>query len=347
LAVILAAVGHTQPALGQPNRANQAQLRWYDAYQQAVAAVQRGDWVTAEGLLQQAQSSGTKPGRRVFAYGDYYVQPFIPDYYLGLVYLNTKRDREAEAAFARVRSLNLIGPKDAEYAAFERQTRQATFNRAMNEGADLLRKGDLAQANNRAEEARATKIDDVRAGRLAFEIGVEMEKLKPKPADTTAQAPVQQSPPSPVQTPAGTVAGGLPNTATVSPTAPKTNVPPPPVGRVPPRGGAPPGNETFDTKGVIFPRPTALRDGLLAFFSGDYGGAIPLLTAAAGQPGANPRALVFLACAKAGLVLIGGGDAEMLREARAAFQRADVQRTITAADRRFISPRVLQQLEIR
>jgi len=83
----------------------------------------------------------------------------------------------------------------------------------------------------------------------------------------------------------------------------------------------------------------------MAFFSGDYRRAIPLLDAAAQQPGASPRARVFLACAKVSLVLTGGGDAALLREARADFQSVDLTRNLTDEQRRFISPRVLQQLE--
>jgi hypothetical protein len=105
-------------------------------------------------------------------------------------------------------------------------------------------------------------------------------------------------------------------------------------------------NQTFDRQPPVVPPSTAtLRNGLFAYFSGDYRSAIPLLTSAADQPGANSRAAIFLACAKVGLALTGGGDAALLREARTAFQSANLQSTLSAADRRLISPRVLQQLE--
>jgi tetratricopeptide (TPR) repeat protein len=343
------AVPAVVPVSGQASRANQAQLRWYDAYEQARAAIQRRDWTAAEQLLKQAQSSGTKPGPRVFTYGDAYIR-FIPDYYLGIVYLNTKRYSEAEAAFARVRTQNLVAAKDPEYTAFERQGREATFNRAATEAVDFTRKGDFTQAQARVAEARATKVDDVRAERLSFEVDLEIQKAKAKttspPVDTAAQTPVQtpvQQPlPPPVQTPAGQVTGGLPKVGT-SPTLPSTS-----RGTYPPTRGGPAANATFKDQGVIppTPPPKELRDGLLAFFSGDYETAIRLLTIAAERPGGQ-RSLAFLACAKAGLVLAGRGDAAMLRDARDTFQRADAQRNLSAADRRFISPRVLEQLESR
>ena len=330
-------IATTIPLSGQANRANQAQMRWYDAYQQGVTAVQRRDWATAERLLSQAQSSGTKPGPRVFTYGDTYIR-FIPDYYLGVVYLNTSRDREAEAAFARTRNLNVIGVKDPEYTAFERQGREATFNRAMKEAVDLTAKGDLTQATSRVEEARATKIDNAKVTKLSSDITQQMAKAAqpPAPTDSPTQPPIQQYP-SPIQTPTGPLAGNIPNASnTPNASLPKQGV-------VIPKGTT----ATLPKPGIITPQPrsTDLRNGLLAFFSGDYGTAIPLLSSAAQQPGATPRAAVFLACAKVGLVLTGGGDAAMLREARAAFQSVDAQRDLSAADRRFISPRVLQQLE--
>ena len=351
LALTSPIVALTIPVSAQASRANQAQVRWYDAYQQAVSAVQRRDWPTAERLLLQAQAGGTKPGPRVFTYGDSYIR-FVPDYYLGVVYLNTNRNREAEEAFARVRSLGVIGAKDPEYTAFERQAREATFNRAFAEAQQLGAKGDFTQANSRLDEARTTKIDDAKVTALSRELTQQMAKAQvPPPVDSPVQGPIQQ-PVTAAQPPPSTTAGGIPNSYTPPSasnpkagviTPPRTNpsVPKAGVGKTPPDA-----NKTFGNQGIILAKQTALRDGLLAFFSGDYGTAIPLLASAAEPSGANPRAEVFLACAKVGLVLTGGGDAAMLREARAAFQTADAQRNLSAADRRFISPRVLQQLEM-
>ena len=170
---------------------SQAQGRWYDAYQEGVRAVQKRDWAAAEKLLLQAQSSGPRPARRVFTFGDTYI-PFIPDYYLGVVYLNTNRDQQAEAAFARVNSQTLIGAKDPEYVAFERQGREATFNRAFGEAQQLVAKGDFVQANSRLEQARTTRIDDAKVKALSGEIVQQMAKAdsadkgsrpSPDPAD--------------------------------------------------------------------------------------------------------------------------------------------------------------------
>jgi hypothetical protein len=138
--------------------------------------------------------------------------------------------------------------------------------------------------------------------------------------------------------PSGTVVGGLPNTAKV----PMVSKPKDPAG----------GNQTFADKGVVVPSKATpsrsspeLQSGLLAFFAGDYQSAVPLLQSAAQEPGIASRASVFLACAKVALVLSGRGDAAVLREARAEFASDAGVRTLTADERRFISPRVLEQLE--
>jgi hypothetical protein len=338
-------VALTAPAVAvsaQSNRANQTQLRWYDAYNQGVRAVQNRDWAAAERLLLQAQASGTKPGPRVYAYGDSYLR-FFPDYYLGIVYLNTGREREAETAFGRVRAQNLIGAKDPEYAALQRQSGEATFNRAMKEAVELNAKGDFTAARNRAEEARLTNVDNGKATKLLQDITVQMAKVAQPPPPTTTPAPVQ---PTYTQTPSTNVANQPPVSAGNTPNASLPNQgvirPPATTARIPPKTP----NQTFDRQPPVLPPSTAtLRNGLLAYFSGDYRSAIPLLTSAADQPGASPRAELFLACAKVGLALTGGGDAALLREARTAFQSANLQDTLSAADRRLISPRVLQQLE--
>ncbi len=340
-------VALTLSVSAQSNRASQAPARWYDAYREGVAAVQRRDWVTAERRLLEARSSGQKPGRRVLMYGDSYTS-FLPDYYIGVVYLNTNRAQEAEGAFERVRSQGIIGVRDPEYAAFERQGREATFNRTFVDAQQLVAKGDFTQASNLLNQARATKVDDSKVAALSREIAQQMAVVQKAPVQPAPSLPpsatteqVQTRPaPSPVQPkPSDTMAGGLPNTYK----APMIS-----KAVVKPKGGS----ETFPKQGVIVPPPPTqpgsspgLQSGILAFFSGDYGDAVPLLQSAAQQPGMALRARAFLACAKAGLVLTGRADAGLLREARADFESADAMRNLTAAERRFISPRILEQLE--
>ena len=330
---------------GQANRASQSQTRWYDAYREGVAAVNRRDWATAEKRLLEARSNGPKAGRRVFTYGDTYIA-FLPDYYLGVVYLNTNRDREAESAFEQVRSQGVIAAKDPEFKAFERQGREATFNRSFEEAIKAVAAGDATRANALLNQARATNVDDKKVAALSSELAQRTAAQQTAQVQPIPNQVQQKTPPTPVPvTPSNTTAGGIPDAYK------------PPVVSNPLNPGR--SNETLPVKGVIEPpktvpprtvpndepRSPALQNGVLAFFSGNYRAAIPLLEAAAQQPGMAPRARKYLACAKAGLVLTGGADATLLREARADLQSVDLMRTFTADERRYISPKVLEQLE--
>lgn len=159
---VLAAVVVAAPA-ALPAHAGvqqQRQLCWYDAYDLGVKAVQARDWANAEKYLQQSKESGSPPqGRRVFFHGDTY-RPFYPDYYLAIVYLNTRRQALAETAFADVAQRALIDPKNPRYKELQQQARQATFERSMDEARGFIAKNDLTEAAKRATEARSTNFDN-------------------------------------------------------------------------------------------------------------------------------------------------------------------------------------------
>ena len=180
---------------------------------------------------------------------------------------------------------------------FERQSREATFNRSFGEAVQLAAKGALDEANTRLAEARATRIDEGKVTALASDIQRRMDASKPAtspptttiadavpPANTPAPAPAATyPPPAPATPPVNTVATKKP---AASPRAPLV---------VPAPKAAP-------DYGQPTSAPTDLRDGLLAFFSNDYRRAVPLLENAARQSGASPRARAFLSCARVALV---------------------------------------------
>ncbi len=142
LVAAMLVVGATNVHARAAQSGSQATLRWYDAYDQGVAAVQRRDWKVAEQRLNEARTANPKQGRNVLAYGDRYVT-YLPDYYLGIVYLNTNRSRDAEAAFGRVSAQKLIAANNPEYKTFEQQSRQATFDRVVRRGRRSRREGEL------------------------------------------------------------------------------------------------------------------------------------------------------------------------------------------------------------
>jgi len=51
-------------------------------------------------------------------YGDVF-DDYLPDYYLGIAYLNVKRFADADRSFELVRTSKLIGPRDKEFAQFD------------------------------------------------------------------------------------------------------------------------------------------------------------------------------------------------------------------------------------
>ena len=342
MAVAPAALSGQQSAPPQ----NVQRMRWYDAYDLGMKAVQAKQWQNAEAYLQQAKSAGPAQGRRVFYYGDTY-RAFYPDYYLGIVYLNTRRLALAETAFADVQRRNLIDPKERQFNELQQLARQATYERSMGEASEFMAKGDLTQAEKRAAEAKSTNFDNVKADKLQEEITLAMKKPEPAlpgPIVPPVQpAPIDPSPKQttpinpPVQPPAYTQAP-LPPVSTPTP-SPKPIVPTP----------TPPSNVS---SGVIAGPGGLLasayvqfaRAGLLAYFSGDYAEAIQQLEVIpAGL--ADPRVRVFLACARTAVVLTGRGDATVLRAARAEYRSAGGANALRAQDRRVISPKVLELLE--
>jgi tetratricopeptide (TPR) repeat protein len=101
-----------------------AQQNWYDLYDQAIVHITRGEWEQAETKLRQAQKDGPAAGRSVLRYG-MFRRPFFPDFYLGVVYLNTNRPSEALRQFALARAQK-INPQDREFqtiAAYENEAR--------------------------------------------------------------------------------------------------------------------------------------------------------------------------------------------------------------------------------
>jgi hypothetical protein len=89
--------------------------------------------------------------------------------------------------------------------------------------------------------------------------------------------------------------------------------------------------------------PRTEETGVALFLSGNYARAAEILTVPSGEQ-QSPRARFYFACSRAALVLSGQLDQSALDGARSALAQAGgVERF--AADRPYISPRILQTLE--
>ena len=107
-----------------------ARAQWYETYDEGVAAFERKDWAIAEEKLlaskKEADAARRQPGRRVLRFGSLRTL-FIPDYYLGRVYLQRARETadaesrgelldRAIASFEEARKTNQVGKDDPESA---------------------------------------------------------------------------------------------------------------------------------------------------------------------------------------------------------------------------------------
>lgn len=311
---------------------------WYQAYQDGRRQVQRGEWQAAIASLQQAKRTGPRPGRRIPFYGDVF-DDFLPDYYLGLTYMNTQQYKDASAAFEAVRQAGLITAKDREYGDFTKQSARATSE---------VDKQPLAQVSpptsaptqTPAQTASQTAARTIEPAQASNQPGIELPR--PSSPFNPTQSPIQGPAP---QTSNTSSIGGAPNAPTGT-----SGVEPPPT-KAPPRARS---QVTVD-KGIIrnvrdttppaVIRALRLESALRAFFVGDYRQAFTELSAP-GAGDSDPRASFYLACSSAALVLTGGvsGDEAQrtLDSARGRF--AQLNAAEFAADERYVSPRVLQTL---
>jgi hypothetical protein len=87
----------------------------------------------------------------------------------------------------------------------------------------------------------------------------------------------------------------------------------------------------------------AERNGIVAFYSGEYAQAISLLQT---LPSNSPRASFYLACSNAALSLVEGQkDPTRLQTARQQYSRARASENRFEPDRKYISPRILRLLD--
>jgi tetratricopeptide (TPR) repeat protein len=346
------------PRLAWTQKAPGFERLWYQAYDEGVRAVQRGDWATAIPALEAAKRGGPAPGRRVLFQGDR-VDVFNPDYYLGLAYNATKRFNEADAAFARVASANLIGPTDRLYDELRKQTARASYERVLTDGERALRAGRLADVEKLVAGVIGSLADDGRAGELAKRAKDETAQLASASANNAPVAnalpPVVEQRPTD-QPPAANdpkLAANDPKTPAGEPTKGVTPV-------LPPRNNPPQNSKESDAKnaGVAVAtrpatpaaRPPALLGdseaallGATAYFQGRYDEAVRILTPAFQMSPPSNLVTFYLAASKAALVAAGRADRATLTEAREMFSYA-VGGGPLDRHLRYISPRVREML---
>ena len=308
-AALLALLMTLLPATPSAAQARNADTRaWYQAYQDGVRQVQQRNWQAAITSLLAAKRAGPAPGRRIPFYGDVF-DDYLPDYYLGLAYMNTLQYEQAAAAFDAVQKAGIITAKDREYPELTRQTAAV---------ASVLSKQVIAQAPTPAVppsgQAQTTSAPPPSGNQPSTQVASADTNSNVNNANSSVASPVQSSPP------VGQTTG--------------TKVPV----RTPVPARQPP---TLNTRTAAVTALASESTGMAAFFAGDYQRASNILSALTAS-GGTPRAEFYLACTRAALVLTGGADPATLSDARTRF--STVNATQFVADQRYISPRILQTL---
>jgi tetratricopeptide (TPR) repeat protein len=98
-----------------------AQRTWEEFYEQAIDEIGKGQLQSAERKLLEAKKLNTQPGRRR-AYGMKFLE-YYPDYYLGVIYLKTGRQKEATERFAAAAKQGV--PKSGAFSQFDQLAAQA------------------------------------------------------------------------------------------------------------------------------------------------------------------------------------------------------------------------------
>jgi hypothetical protein len=305
---------------------------WYQAYSDGKRAIQQGNWQAAVDSLEAAKRAGApKPGRRIPFYGDVY-DDFIPDYYLAVAYLNLKKYSEADRALNTVLTSGLIGPKDPEYRAFQTVVSSVRSQLGPAQAAGPNSAPSTPTGGNTAANATTTPLPP------GSSLNVSQTAIVPNVSQTAIVQPAPQA-----AIPAGDPRG----TGVRAPAL----TPPGAGGRQANAVANRPASQrlpNYANQGVAPQQAPSVseRTAVGAYLSGQYGEAATILDGLVSGAGASPRAYFFLACSRTALALVGQADAGTIKSAQAILSQAG-DTTRFSAEKRYVSPRVLQLLGIK
>jgi hypothetical protein len=347
-----------------------AQQRWYEAYEQALDAIERRDWVRAEELLRTALTLNSRQGRRVLFYGTRR-EDYLPDYFLGVVYANQGRAQEALDRFSKVERDGLVVNGSREYAELQRMSASA---RTQLDKERLVRApgpppnipSPLAPAPTTAApvaiapptpprtggDAAAAAIEAARRARFNDLIATAAADIEAghfdQARDRLADARAIGMDPARVAELERRASAAATERAIDSAVARRDwadaqrriNE----LRQLDARNGRLRGYEAAMARGLAVAKTE--RTALLAFYEGDYAKTIALLQPYSAGADASPRLLFYLACSNVAVGLLEGpAGGPRIKEAREFYARARVEAAALAVDRRFVSPTILVYLE--
>jgi len=296
------------------------QKRWFELYDEAIQHVRRSEWGPAEAKLQQAKKDGPAPGRTVLRYG-MLRDDYFPDFYLGVVYLNTNRPKEALQQFqlARSQKLNVQDREFVPIANFEAQAQQAIQRIAANTGDKPKPPNPLPVDSGKPEIAKPVDVPPPPTTPAAPDLTAERKRLESQFEQAIQGRNI-----------------GAARAAIVE------------LQKVQPDQKA---MATFTARVNTLDREirlaTSERSAMRAFFAGNYQQAVSALNAIENELGAplSPRGYFYRACGLAAQALRAPQvDSKALTEARRQYAEAMKSRQALVPHRRYVSPRILQAL---
>jgi tetratricopeptide (TPR) repeat protein len=312
--------------------AAQQKVDWADLYRQAIGHVQRREWKPAEDKLLVAMKAGPKSGRgvirRFMDRDDYF-----PEFYLGVVYLNTNRVGAALVQFelARKNDVNTragdfrqladlekrarsILEADSRKAETEKPNPSAQFKTFMDRAQRAFSEGRYDEAEGAARQARDLNVDNAAAD--TFVQNVERAKHSAALQQELAKSP------------------SLAELRRLRTEYEGKGVSLDEVIRLIAAGEA------------IEARARGERTGMIEFYAGNYQKSIAAIAEAEKAAPLSARGHFYRACSLASLATRGKTVSQtQLREARRAYAQAAEQADQFKNDLRFVSPRLIQLLK--
>ncbi|MGQ0735154.1 MAG: hypothetical protein ACT4QD_16065 [Acidobacteriota bacterium] len=311
--------------------AGQASADWDDLYREAIRHVQRSEWKPAEDKLLAASKAGPPSGkdviRRLMGRDDYF-----PEFYLGVVYLNTGRAEAAVTQFevarqrgvdpktSAFRQLPDLEARAAAIVAAEAAKRpaipdpKAQFKNLLDQAQRALNDARYDEAQSAAKQARGLNVDNQAADTL-------LRNIERGRRSAQLQGQLAKSP-------------GLPELRRLLTEYEDSGVPLDEVRKRIADG------EALDT------RDKTERAAMVEFFSGNYQRAISALAEAEKVMALSARGTFYRACSLASLATRGRSTNQtQLGEARRLYGIAAQNAQEFSADLRYISPRLLELLK--
>ena len=307
---------------------------WDDLYREAIRHVRAKEWRLAEQKLLESKKTGPPSGRGVIRRGLLGRDDYFPEFYLGVVLLNTGRAAQALPQFQTARQRG-INPKESEYRQIDEFEQQAMaiieaekrntpappdpreqFKAFLGQAQRALNEGRLDEAENSARQARALNVDNAAADAFLL-------KLNSSRGASRLQQQLRANP-------------GLPELRKLLAEYEGTGVS---VDEIRKRIAA------AEAAEATAARARNERTGMIEYYSGNYQKALGAIleaekTAPLSARGNFYRAVILASLATRGKTTNQG----QLREARKFYVQAAQQPDAFKADLRYVSPRILELL---